>query len=403
MLLRPNCPYSTIGSSLVMYTIVSHKKGLYQIRNRLFFGLASSDIVLTTWMILGSIPLPAEGLGLMLGGKGNTRTCTAQGFFLQLAFAVPLYNAAIMVYYLLVIRYQIQDFRRIEPFLHGIAILLPLGLAIAGLFLKAFNPGPVGLCFAYPYPMGCDKRPNGVCQRGDNHKWVNLYFSIGILFGSLLVGYMCLALIYCTVHRRHATSTRSSQHRASSTGSSILAVSITSTATAKNLRQVAYNSLGYGAIFTITYLGPAILQAMILADKKPSFPLAVITSILLPSQGFLNGFFMFLRPLYLTVRKASRDKSWYWCLWYTLVQKTPRASWESSSNAEPRSTSFMRRLSAQGSSFFFSTRHEAAAEVEVDEEEEEAAFASESSDIESPVVRTASESSDTVREEMPTG
>jgi hypothetical protein len=133
-----------------MYTIVSHKKGLYQIRNRLFFGLASSDIVLTTWMILGSIPLPAEGLGLMLGGKGNTRTCTAQGFFLQLAFAVPLYNAAIMVYYLLVIRYQIQDFRRIEPFLHGIAILLPLGLAIAGLFLKAFNPGPVGLCFAYP-------------------------------------------------------------------------------------------------------------------------------------------------------------------------------------------------------------------------------------------------------------
>jgi len=57
-------------------------------------------------------PIPSG----IYGAKGNQATCGAQGFFLQLGYTSALYNMALSVYYLLVIKRgvresQLQKFR----------------------------------------------------------------------------------------------------------------------------------------------------------------------------------------------------------------------------------------------------------------------------------------------------
>ena len=45
------------------------------------------------------------------GAMGTTRTCEVQGFFLQLGLAIPMYNALLSIFFLLVIRYGVPEKR----------------------------------------------------------------------------------------------------------------------------------------------------------------------------------------------------------------------------------------------------------------------------------------------------
>ena len=72
---------------------------------------------MSTWMIPRGSPDVAWALG-------NTATCSTQGFFLTLSVAVPIYNAMLSIYYVLVINYRWQDTtlrRWVEPSMHLVA------------------------------------------------------------------------------------------------------------------------------------------------------------------------------------------------------------------------------------------------------------------------------------------
>jgi hypothetical protein len=67
---------------------------------------------------------------------GNQRTCSAQGFLIQLSLGGSIYNACICVYYLLTVRYR-MDKRILErwalPVMHVATLLFSFGSATAAL------------------------------------------------------------------------------------------------------------------------------------------------------------------------------------------------------------------------------------------------------------------------------
>lgn len=54
---------------------------------------------------------------------------------------MPLYNSMLCVNYLLVIRYNFKEDKlaKIEPFMHSIALLMPLAMAITGVITDSFH------------------------------------------------------------------------------------------------------------------------------------------------------------------------------------------------------------------------------------------------------------------------
>jgi len=97
------------------------------------------DFVSSFWFFLSSWPMPADTPNVVYAvgklphrvsqlhrnfdsyhltmaptlpplSQGNTGSCTAQGFFVQLSLAVPFYNAMLALNYLLSIRYAVRFF-----------------------------------------------------------------------------------------------------------------------------------------------------------------------------------------------------------------------------------------------------------------------------------------------------
>ena len=94
--------------------------------------------------ILSSTMVP-KGLNYFVPfASGNVATCDAQGFLITFANGISLlYNCSICLYYLAIITYNKKsDYikKKLEPWFHGISILLPLvDCVITGLATNACN------------------------------------------------------------------------------------------------------------------------------------------------------------------------------------------------------------------------------------------------------------------------
>ena len=68
--------------------------------------------------------------------SGNRQTCTMQGFFIQFSLIVPIYNAMTALYYLVVIRYELNNrdiSEKYEKWMHICPFVISLSFAIVGL------------------------------------------------------------------------------------------------------------------------------------------------------------------------------------------------------------------------------------------------------------------------------
>lgn len=151
--------------------------------HRLLLAMSIYDILESIWNFASSwaIPRGTEGVFRPLG---TTATCSAQGFFLTLSVAVPIYNAFLSLYYVLVVNYRMTDEmlkRRVEPFMHLTAFVWAFGTALTSAFLGLLNNANLW-CWIAPYPAGCvESTPfgeSGTCTRGDYSgifRWV-FYF-----------------------------------------------------------------------------------------------------------------------------------------------------------------------------------------------------------------------------------
>jgi hypothetical protein len=167
---------SVVGSSLIIRDVIllrNYRSDDISTRDRLLAGMSVFDILSSSAWFLSSWPVP-EDTPIGIWNVGNEQTCTAQGFFIQLGIGTVIYNACLAIYYLLVIRYGWKNqyiAKRVEPWMHFVAVVFALSTGVAGLALDLFNAAGYS-CFIAAYPPSCtqsykNKGPTN-CMHGDN-------------------------------------------------------------------------------------------------------------------------------------------------------------------------------------------------------------------------------------------
>jgi hypothetical protein len=151
--------------------------------------------------VLSSTMVPKEMNYFVPGAQGNTATCTAQGFLVAIGFiAAALCNCSICVYCLAIVKYNKKDGyirNKLEPWFHGISIIIPLVFGIILMTMMGYNVYESGACFVVPNdPPHCIGYENGdtpkgfsiPCGRGDGGENTILYRVNSIVgFGSVLI------------------------------------------------------------------------------------------------------------------------------------------------------------------------------------------------------------------------
>ena len=187
---------SIIASTCLVVHILRSHHGLSTTYHRLVFGLCIGDILSSFGFVLGSTMVPKEMNYFVPSAQGNTATCTAQGFLITAGVTVvALYNCSICFYYLAIIRYNKKDEyirNKLEPWFHGISILLPLVYCFIFMAMKGYNLYR-SVCFFRPNnPPHCigyengDMPPEGFsipCGRGDGGENPILYL-VTLIVGS---------------------------------------------------------------------------------------------------------------------------------------------------------------------------------------------------------------------------
>lgn len=202
---------SLLGSTWILVEVLTGKGKLRQVYNRLLGMMALYDILESVWNFASTWPIPRGTQGVW-GASGTTATCAAQGFFLQFSLGVPIYNACLSIYYLLIIRYGISEERiqrYIEPSMHVIVFLISGGTAFASAGLNLLNNANLW-CWIAPYPLDCKDSlrygDEANCIRGDNawlYRW--LFYFIP-LWTCIAISIVATFMFYCSVKKREHAS-----------------------------------------------------------------------------------------------------------------------------------------------------------------------------------------------------
>jgi hypothetical protein len=288
-------PLSILGSLAIIYRILRFDRYDIDARNkrayhRILVAMSACDLLGSAALMFGTTPIPRETL--LETARGNTATCTAQGFFFHwFAQAVLYYNTGLMIYFVMTIRYNWTESRVakwLEPLFHLWSLLVPFAQAVAGLFLHIFNPIGFGnFCYISPYPLLC-----GIvepCTRGQSAAVLYNWFATIPESVALAIIYVSIVLIYCTV--------RGQARRA-------LAITANRDSVRARTKAVAVQSWLFALIFFNTWvysiLAPLLNYTVKQAPTKvrAEYILSVMSSTFLPLQGFFN-FCIYIRPRFM--------------------------------------------------------------------------------------------------------
>ncbi len=152
---------SALSSSVLIWMIVRSHKGLSTTQHRILLGLSICDLVNSLGFSTFNIMAPSDNKYGVWNAKGNEASCDAQGFLIYLGSIGGLcYNVSLNLYYLAVVKYnKSEDYIRtkVEPFLHGVPIVMALAYSIIGLVGNHLNDADgVGICtWPVHYPPHC--------------------------------------------------------------------------------------------------------------------------------------------------------------------------------------------------------------------------------------------------------
>jgi len=282
--------------------------------HRLMIGISVFDILFSAGLLFGPLPIPADNRGIPYA-RGTIATCTAQGFFIMLGLASFAYNAMLLIYYVLVIRYIVRDevmTTRIEPFMHAVAILYYTGAAVAGLPLQVYNPTGAK-CFIGVVPPTCLRDPDTDCVRGGEHAWWfgQVFYAISNTFWTAVI-ILAALVVAGTVVARYCRS-RKFVFRGSE-GNQVFR---------RQAKEVAIQCFLYSITFVNlmiwSNLGVFLLWSGQSIDSLGKhFWIMVVALFFQSSQGLFN-FLIFIRPRYVSIRReriirgrwfALRDAIW---------------------------------------------------------------------------------------------
>ena len=286
---RVTATLSSLGSLAIMRMILSDRKEkLKKPNHRLMLGLSTIDAFHSAVYLMTTLPSPVDSN--IYGAIGNTRTCSAQGFFLMLGLAVPIYNTSLSLFFLLTIRYRMRqrDFaNKIEPFLHLVSVLAPLALASVFLFIGEIKSGGVQ-CYG--------KVDDSIIKL--RIIWWVVFAMVTLCFcinSCALVSISHYVVAQADTVRRYSYS-QAQNNRTSS----------------KNKATIV-QSLLYTVAFFITFLFPYIA----FFKDKWCFPLEVCTEIFYPLQGFWN-FLLYTRPIIQREKRIAPEQSYLYIYWQAI-------------------------------------------------------------------------------------
>jgi len=319
-------PLSLMGSSLIIYLILKDwKRTLSGAYHRILFGFSIFDILGSFGMSMSTLPSPAGTPGIW-GAIGNSRTCTAQGFFLQTGVAVIYYNALLMLHYLLSVRYNVSEIvfrKRIESYAHILVISLALIPSIIAASLGWFNN--IGnICFIGPYPKGCRFNSEMECERGDN-AYIFMWVCSG-LFVIMSVAFLPISLLMLTwtlVSQEKKMQQKymfRSDNNLNCLPTNFISSNVISSQTdcvidikrrsksriilsSLKLRRVRNQAMCYAGAAFIT------LTPLILSRIFHPFIVRCLVQFFFPFQGFFN-FINYVRPRVSRLQKHELAKSW---------------------------------------------------------------------------------------------
>ena len=172
----------------------------HRIKRHLLTSLCISDLFLSGAYACSTFVSPkgAEGgMGISASYRGTDLTCRLQAAASQIGFAQPSYNAAICIYYLLIIRFHKSDAtisKWFLPMVHGLIFSYSVTGAIVGLSTDSFHSaGALGCAFA-PASLNNDDADDTV-----NYELLILIFIVIPLAIDFLVILVGMFWIYWTV------------------------------------------------------------------------------------------------------------------------------------------------------------------------------------------------------------
>jgi hypothetical protein len=212
---RATCLLSILGSCYILFDVCRLKRR--NTYHRLIFAMNIMDLLALLAWIMTTWPMPAGTFGAS-GAVGTQGTCDLQGFFSQLSIATVLYNACLVLYFMLVIRWgwtekRIKD-SRLEYYVHFACIGAGIGTAVASQLLGLYNPSG-WQCWIASSPPGCTESwqmqpgqtateypTSYACERGDNaslYLWFFFYFP---LWACIIVASLALYQVYWAYRRQ---------------------------------------------------------------------------------------------------------------------------------------------------------------------------------------------------------
>ena len=79
---------SALGSLWIVIEVATQKTKRGNVYNRIVFAMSFFDVFTSMFMFASTWPIPEDTEGVVFA-SGNQRSCTAQGFFLQLGLISP--------------------------------------------------------------------------------------------------------------------------------------------------------------------------------------------------------------------------------------------------------------------------------------------------------------------------
>lgn len=252
---------------------------------RALAGMSVIDVLSSAAWFLSTWAAPKDSGALY--ASGNQASCRFQGFLLQVAIGAPMYNGALIFYYLLTIKYQWtnEQLIKIEPYVHIIIWLWCIGTSVWVLVLDLLHYiGPV--CWV-SNPPECllEDIPDGVdCEKALPYSMAVFCIPVWI-FISLTI--YALFEIYLSV--RKTVQKMSSRTIAGTQVNSL-------NRSTKNVHAVAIRGLLYSISFVITWTPSTIWNIAQFFDYFP-FWISYLWALLEPLQGLWNFcIFCYNRP-----------------------------------------------------------------------------------------------------------
>jgi hypothetical protein len=193
---------SMFGSAFIAFAVFY--KGvrfkLSSTRDRLLLGMSCFDIISSFSLALGPIPSPSTAMKTAWA-FGNEATCTAQGFGIQLGFAVPLYISSLCIYYVMVlVRHQDPDSinRIVELILHFVPLTFGFVTAIIGAASGIFNSDG-RRCWVKATPWDCEWNDIIDCKNQNSATPYAIAFGVFPVFTGLSVIVVTMTAIILSV------------------------------------------------------------------------------------------------------------------------------------------------------------------------------------------------------------